>query len=265
MSDHVKFVPMKIHRSKLNNAPYNPRKISPKNRKKLQDNLKSVGLLQSLVWNKRTGNLVGGHQRLSIMDSLEGTNDYCIFVDMVDLDEKTEKEQNIAFNNSELAGDWDFKKLGDLMVGEGKIDNFAAGFDLGQMYQIFGGDSLADNPKAMEELSAQVEKSKRLKQEIRDKAAERDGHEFYTVAVFANDDEPMRFADMLGLPSQRYIDGRTLMSKVQSKVELTMVMSTTRCFGCHVRFGDVSAEGVTKSLSCPQCKSQRAVLGRAMS
>ncbi len=70
-----KFVSERIHRSKIKNAPYNPRSIDDHARKKLHHNLKKKGLLDALVWNKRTGNLVSGHQRLSILDDLSATGD----------------------------------------------------------------------------------------------------------------------------------------------------------------------------------------------
>lgn len=70
-------------------APANPRTISDDARRKLRDNLKRVGLLQPLVWNRRSGNLVSGHQRLSQMDDLMGTANYHLTVAVVDLDDKT--------------------------------------------------------------------------------------------------------------------------------------------------------------------------------
>jgi hypothetical protein len=57
-----------IHRSQINLAKYNPRFIDEKNRKQLEAGLKKHGLVETLVWNERTGNLVSGHQRIQIMD-----------------------------------------------------------------------------------------------------------------------------------------------------------------------------------------------------
>ena len=57
-----------IQRSIINFANYNPRKIAPEARKSLKANLKRIGLLGGIVWNEVTGNLVSGHQRISVID-----------------------------------------------------------------------------------------------------------------------------------------------------------------------------------------------------
>lgn len=61
--------------------------------------------------NKRTGlTVVSGHQRLSVMDELQKydpttkENDYKIRVDVIDVDEKQEKELNILCNNPNAQG-----------------------------------------------------------------------------------------------------------------------------------------------------------------
>src|ERR1035437_804054 len=76
-----------LHRSKIKNAPYNPRKITDDAKKKIKKNLKERGLMTPPIWNEHTGNLVGGHQRLSVMDALEGKRDYSLRVAKVSLDE----------------------------------------------------------------------------------------------------------------------------------------------------------------------------------
>lgn len=119
-----KFEAKVIHRSLIKNAPYNPRKISDKARAELKKNLKRVGLLETLVWNEQTGNLVSGHQRLSILDELEKTNDYELTVAVVNLDEKSEKEQNIFFNSKTVQGEFDPASLKVM-----DIDFSNAGFD----------------------------------------------------------------------------------------------------------------------------------------
>lgn len=102
-----KFEIVKMNRSQIKGAPYNPRKISDKAKLKLKANLKKVGLLEPLVVNKRTGNLVSGHQRLSQLDALLGSPDYQMTIALVDLDLKTEKEQNIFMNNPAVMGEFD--------------------------------------------------------------------------------------------------------------------------------------------------------------
>ena len=128
-----------IQRSDINFANYNPRKITQEARKNLKANLKRVGLLGGIVWNEVTGNLVSGHQRISVIDEVNKynpdtrTNDYLIRVEVVHMDEKTEKEQNIFMNNRSVQGDFDSDMLKDMLDG---IDYSLAGlndFDLNML------------------------------------------------------------------------------------------------------------------------------------
>ena len=128
-----------IQRSDINFANYNPRKIAQEARKNLKANLKRVGLLGGIVWNEVTGNLVSGHQRISVIDEVNKynpdtrTNDYLIRVEVVHMDEKTEKEQNIFMNNRSVQGDFDSDMLKDMLDG---IDYSLAGlndFDLNML------------------------------------------------------------------------------------------------------------------------------------
>jgi DNA modification methylase len=94
-------------------APYNPRKdLRPGDPEyqKLQEVIGHFDLVQPLVWNKRTENLVAGHQRLKI---LKRRGDLTVQVVVVDLDEHEEKALNIALNN--VKGDWDETKLSEVL------------------------------------------------------------------------------------------------------------------------------------------------------
>ena len=114
MNDYQSFMTMKIHRSDIHESYYNPRKISDENRKKLKKAIKENGLVMPLVWNKRTGNCVAGHQRLSILDELNKTQDYQIEVAVIDVDEQKEVELNVFLNNQSAMGEWDTDLLIDL-------------------------------------------------------------------------------------------------------------------------------------------------------
>ena len=55
---------------KLNPAKYNPRKeLKPGDPEfeKLKRSIQEFGLVEPIILNKRTGNVVGGHQRLSVL------------------------------------------------------------------------------------------------------------------------------------------------------------------------------------------------------
>jgi ParB-like chromosome segregation protein Spo0J len=116
-----------IHRRQINAAPYNPRKIGEKNRGKLRKGMLEFGMVELLVWNKRSGNLVGGHQRLSILDEENGS-DYTLQVSQVDLDAKQERKLNLLLNNAKAQGKWDDDKLTALIASlDGDLD--LTGFD----------------------------------------------------------------------------------------------------------------------------------------
>lgn len=65
-----------IEVSKINPAAYNPRMdLQPNDPEyqKLKKSIEEFGYIDPLIWNERTGNLVGGHQRYKIL--LEGNPD----------------------------------------------------------------------------------------------------------------------------------------------------------------------------------------------
>ncbi len=122
---------MIIKKIPLNNiitAKYNPRKdLKPSDPeyKKLKKDMDVFGLVEPLVWNSRTGNLVGGHQRLKI---IKARGDSEVEVSVVDLDEQKEKVLNIALNK--IQGDWDQDKLQELLTSMTTQDVLLTGFDL---------------------------------------------------------------------------------------------------------------------------------------
>ena len=97
LSKYQKFEVEVISRGEIHGADYNPRVISEDARKRLKRMLAKHGLVQPLVWNRRTGNLVSGHQRLSQLDQLERSQDYDLQVSVVDVDEREEKLLNVCY------------------------------------------------------------------------------------------------------------------------------------------------------------------------
>lgn len=177
-------------RSKITGAPWNPRRIADQERAKLKAGIEdeAIGLLEPLVWNKRTGTLVGGHQRLEILDGLMRTKNYLVPCSVVDLDEKTEKEACVLLNNESAQGDWDLEKFGALFKGPDKIDHEKAGLDLGDMYALFGETALHESPAEMMEMAERVRKAKALQQQVLEKRATRDADNFYACLMYRMDD-----------------------------------------------------------------------------
>lgn len=117
--------------AKIKTAPYNPRKdLKPDDPEyeRIKRSLDRFGLVEPLVWNKRSGNLVGGHQRLKIMVAERGVT--AVDVSVVDLLPAEEKTLNLALNK--VSGAWDESKLAgvlrDLQAVE-ELDADISGFD----------------------------------------------------------------------------------------------------------------------------------------
>lgn len=222
-----KFVVERIHRKQIKNAPYNPRQIDDHARKKLLDNIKKKGLLDALVWNKRTGNLVGGHQRLSILDDLSTTGaNYTLDLAVVDLSDKEEKEQNIFFNNPSAQGTFEINQLGKMIVDD-EIDYHKAGFDDMDLQMQFEGTDYAvtmfddDNaPKSVQDDLDQLEEIQRMKRERkahRERDQDANDPEFYAVVVFPDRDAQGQFMERVGMSrNDRYVDGVRLHTSLEA-------------------------------------------------
>jgi len=182
LSRFQQFTIERIHRSLLKNAPYNPRVLSEKARQKLRKVIEKHGLVEPLVWNRRSDNLVGGHQRISVIDSLEKTSDYTIDVAVIDVDPKKERELNIALNNQEAAGTWDLGKLEAMFKEE--IDLDATGFGTDDIYQLFGNAPLIANPEALQTAADKVRAARAQLDKTEKKQAFRDDPNFYCVVIF---------------------------------------------------------------------------------
>jgi hypothetical protein len=89
--------------TELNQASYNPRKISDASLDGLGASLETFGLLSLIIWNKRSGNMVGGHQRYrKLLEIGETETDVVV----VDLDDDSEIALNIMLNNKFTRGDY---------------------------------------------------------------------------------------------------------------------------------------------------------------
>ena len=201
------------------NAPYNPRKIKDEARRRLKANIGRVGLLEPIIWNSRTGHVVGGHQRLKALDSLEGTDNYLVPVAVVDLDETTERAQNVFLNNSEAQGEWDIGQLGELLKSIPEPE--MTGFDMGDLYQIFGlapgvtpdaGDVMPTPSPAIVEKYAEKKQADHTKfrdVQAKDNVAREQG-DFFLVVLFTSDEERTAFTTKYKLPDNRYVDSGVL-------------------------------------------------------
>jgi len=152
----------KIPINKINPAPYNPRlDLQPEDPEyqKLKKSIEEFDMVAPLIWNKQTGNLVGGHQRLKILIG-QGIKE--IEVSVVDLPEAKEKALNIVLNK--ISGDWDFPKLKDLLqeLDSGEFDISFTGFDKQEIEKLttqFSADDLSEIIRKGEEIKTAEESS----------------------------------------------------------------------------------------------------------
>ena len=119
--------------SELSPAKYNPRTISSDSLGRLTKSLSELGNLQPITWNAKTGNIVGGHQRLKCYSAL-GKDEVEVWA--VWLDDAQEKAANIALNK--LSGEFDMPKLKDILeeIDVGEIDVDITGFSLEEISKM---------------------------------------------------------------------------------------------------------------------------------
>lgn len=146
---------MQIERKKIRDmdrAAYNPRiDLIPGDTEyeNLRRSITTYGMLIPVIWNKRTNRVVGGHQRLTVLEN-EGETETDVSV--VDLDETQEKQLNVALNKVE--GGWDEEKLAELLMELGE-DAPLTGFTQQEIDSLTNDiDSLIDGETVDEELKA---------------------------------------------------------------------------------------------------------------
>ena len=219
-----------IKRSQINFAPYNPRKEDPEVVKKLKKNFKTVGYLGGIVWNRRSSYLVSGHKRVQTLDIINGYDgtpetDYDIKVEAVELDDKTEREQNIFMNSPSAMGEFDMEKMKILVPG---IDYEAAGLSEADM-NIYGISIAQDEVSAgtesivndFEEMQRPYEERKaavkQMKEQIRQQSEQKvEDIESYVMLHFKSYRAKSSFMLRFGLgPDDKIIPGEMFADMVE--------------------------------------------------
>jgi DNA modification methylase len=120
---------IKVSVSEISPAPYNPRRdLQPNDPeyKKIEASLDEFGLVDPLIYNPTTKNLIGGHQRFKILIR-KGIKE--VWAVPVPLSLEREKMLNVALNGAH--GDWVKDKLAALLEEFTQIPDFkieATGF-----------------------------------------------------------------------------------------------------------------------------------------
>jgi len=205
------FVTTEMNRAELKQAPYNPRILSDQQRRKLKAGLKRHGLVSPVTWNRHTGNIVGGHQRLSVLDSIMGTSDYRLTVAVIDVPESKEKELNILLNNSSAMGDWDIEKLTG-MLRDGDVDLAGTGFEASDIFAMLGGD-VDENSISQGDIEAAEERYRLIRDQydkIRGGNKEKNDTSYYMVVIFRDNADLVDFVASAKLPDNRYQSGQDI-------------------------------------------------------
>ncbi|MGA5590078.1 site-specific DNA-methyltransferase [Enterococcus mundtii] len=119
----------------LKPADYNPRvKLEPgmDEYEKLKQSILEFGFVDPPIFNKRTGNLVGGHQRVAVAKDLGVCEE--IEVSVVDLPLEKEKALNVALNK--ISGQWDEEKLAILLKELDTEDLDLSGFSEDEIQDV---------------------------------------------------------------------------------------------------------------------------------
>lgn len=139
-------------------APYNPRRMGNHDAKALLDSIGKFGDMSGVVYNRRSGQLVGGHQRteayklkggvIEITEQLDEPNDVGTVARgyitigtekfayrVVDWDETKERLANVAANR--IQGEWDDDKLAELIYSlKDNADLPDTGFTINEITEI---------------------------------------------------------------------------------------------------------------------------------
>jgi DNA modification methylase len=125
-------------------ASYNPRRdlqLGDAEYDRLKRSIENFGYVEPIIWNERSGNVVGGHQRLKVLLELGHAEESVVVVDLPDAEEKA---LNLALNK--ISGEWDEAKLYELL--QSLEDVTLTGFserEVEKIFADFGHESGADD------------------------------------------------------------------------------------------------------------------------
>lgn len=237
---------VELKRSQIRLHSQNPRVISDENRKALKRGIKKFGMVGGIVVNKRTGyTLVSGHQRLSVMDELQKynaetkENDYPIRVDLIDVEEKEEKELLILLNNPSAQGEWDYDALRELIpdidykdagLTEQDLDIIGVDFNLqteeenaiaGELENLMEPvreEHQAEVAQKQAERAEKVAHMKQVKQEVKEAATKAAANmDAYLMLSFDNWEAKAAFCEKFEFdPEQKFYKGEEFENKIET-------------------------------------------------
>jgi len=232
---------VEVKRSEIHPADYNPRKIDEQGKRMLKRSMKQFGVVGGIIVNSQTGNtIVGGHQKVSILDEMYKypDNDYSLRVEMISVDRKTEKTLNIALNNGNISGQWDYDALARLVPDIDYKDAGLTDADLNMigcdfLLQTEGENSLAGALEEMmqpvtelkeaEKAARQLERAEKVahmkdvKQQVKEQAQETAANmDAYLMLSFDTWEAKAAFCERLGYdPYMKIIKGEVFSDQIE--------------------------------------------------
>ena len=232
---------VEVKRSEIHPADYNPRKIDEQGKRMLKRSMKQFGVVGGIIVNSQTGNtIVGGHQKVAILDEMYKypDNDYSLRVEMISVDRKTEKTLNIALNNGNISGQWDYDALARLvpdidykdagltdadlnMIGcdfllQTEEENSLAGA-LEEMMQPVTEQKEAEKAARQLERAEKVAHMKDVKQQVKEQAQETAANmDAYLMLSFDTWEAKAAFCERFGYdPYQKFIKGEVFDEQIE--------------------------------------------------
>lgn len=232
---------VEVKRSEIHPADYNPRKIDEQGKRMLKRSMKQFGVVGGIIVNSQTGNtIVGGHQKVAILDEMYKypDNDYSLRVEMISVDRKTEKTLNIALNNGNISGSWDYDALARLvpdidyqdagltaadlnMIGcdfllQTEEENSLAGA-LEEMMQPVTEQKEAEKAARQLERAEKVAHMKDVKQQVKEQAQETAANmDAYLMLSFDTWEAKAAFCERFGYdPYQKFIKGELFDEQIE--------------------------------------------------
>lgn len=232
---------VEVKRSEIHPADYNPRKIDKQGKRMLKRSMKQFGVVGGIIVNSQTGNtIVGGHQKVAILDEMYKypDNDYSLRVEMISVDRKTEKTLNIALNNGNISGSWDYDALARLVPDIDYKDAGLTDADLNMigcdfLLQTEEENSLADaldemmqpvtEQKEAEKAAKQLERAEKVahmkdvKQQVKKQAQETAANmDAYLMLSFDTFEAKAAFCERFGYePYMKFIKGEVFDNQVE--------------------------------------------------
>ena len=195
--------------------------------------------------NQATGyTIVGGHQKVSVLDELNKynevthENDYTLRVELINVDEKTEKSLNIALNNPNIGGQWDYDALARLVPDIDYQDAGLTAADLNMigcdfLLQTEEENSIANaledmmapvtEQKEAEKAARQLERAEKVahmkdvKQQVKEQAQETAANmDAYLMLSFDTWEAKAAFCERFGYdPNMKFIKGEVFDNQVE--------------------------------------------------